>query len=103
MAVVSGQVPGIESQSDMLDYLRQLGLRVNPNIATVKGIGKIKEYIESWRDRRKQLSYETDGIVIKVNDFNFQRSWARHQETRDGLLHINIPRNRASQKSSISQ
>ena len=57
----------------MLDYLRQLGFRVNPNIATVKGIGKIKEYIESWRDRRKELSYETDGIVIKVDDFNFQR------------------------------
>ena len=53
--------------------MKQLGLRVNPNIVTVRGIENIKEYIESWRDKRKELSYETDGIVIKVDDFSLQQ------------------------------
>jgi len=69
---VSGQLPGIGTQSGMLECLRQLGLRVNPDITTVRGIENIKGYIESWREKRKKLSYETDGIVIKVDDFSLQ-------------------------------
>jgi len=70
---VSGQVEDITAQSAMLEYLKKLGLRVNPNIVTVRGLDNIREYIESWRDARKELSYETDGIVIKVDDFSLQQ------------------------------
>ena len=52
---VAGPELQISSQSGMLEYLKGLGLRVNPNITTVKGIREIKEYIESWRDRRNYL------------------------------------------------
>jgi len=70
---VYGTVSGIESHYQMLEYLKGLGLRVNPNIRPARGIDRIKEYIESWKDERKKLSYETDGIVIKVDDFGLQR------------------------------
>ncbi len=70
---VSGQVEDITAQSAMLEYLKKLGLRVNPNIVTVRGLDNIREYIESWRDARKELSYETDGIVIKVDDYSLQQ------------------------------
>lgn len=63
----------ITSHFDMLDFLKACGFRVNPNITRVKGINKIKEYIEYWRERRHGLEYETDGIVIKVNDFAYQQ------------------------------
>jgi len=71
-SMVSGQAPGIGKQSELLGYLRKLGMKVNPDIVTVRGIGNIKKYIESWRDRRKDLPYETDGIVIKVDDLGLQ-------------------------------
>lgn len=71
--VVTDPGYGAGSQSDMLEYLKNIGLRVNPNIALVRGINEIKKYIESWKDKRKKLSYETDGIVLKVNDFSFQQ------------------------------
>ncbi len=69
----AGSCTAIESQSEMLTYLKKIGLRINPNIITVSGIENIKEYIESWRDKRKKLSYETDGIVLKVDDFEYQQ------------------------------
>ncbi len=64
---------GAGSQSDMLEYLKNTGLRVNPNISLARGIGEIKGFIESWKDKRKKLSYETDGIVLKVDDFGLQQ------------------------------
>lgn len=64
---------GVGSQSDMLKYLKDIGLRVNPNIVRVRGIDEIKKYIEGWKDKRKELSYETDGIVLKVDDFSLQQ------------------------------
>ncbi len=69
-------VPGIKIQSHfkMLEFLRDLGFRVNPHVRKVRGIKQIKEYVESWKDRRKDLSYETDGIVIKVDKFSLQQA-----------------------------
>jgi len=57
----------------VLEYLKSIGLRVNPNIKLAKGIDEIKKYIENWKDKRKELSYETDGIVLKVDNFIFQQ------------------------------
>ena len=49
------------------------GLRVNPNISKATGFAQIRDYIEYWRERRHNLPYETDGIVIKVNSFALQQ------------------------------
>ncbi|MCJ7666590.1 MAG: NAD-dependent DNA ligase LigA, partial [Actinobacteria bacterium] len=52
--------PGLEKKGhfEMLDFLKELGFRVNPHIRKVKGIGEIQDYIGSWKDKRKDLSYE---------------------------------------------
>jgi DNA ligase (NAD+) len=63
----------IDNQFDLLSFLKDLGLRVNPNIKKAAGFEQIREYIEDWRDRRRDLQYETDGIVIKVNKFALQQ------------------------------
>ena len=69
-------VPGLKIQShfEMLGFLKSLGFRVNPHVKKVRGINQIRQYIESWKDRRKDLSYETDGIVIKVDKFDLQQT-----------------------------
>jgi DNA ligase (NAD+) len=63
----------IDNQFELLSFLVNVGLRVNPNIRKATGFEQIKEYIENWRDRRRDLQYETDGIVIKVNKFALQQ------------------------------
>ncbi|MBA4494798.1 NAD-dependent DNA ligase LigA [Paenactinomyces guangxiensis] len=51
-----------------LDFLSGLGLKVNPERRTVDSMEEILEYINHWRERRPNLGYEIDGIVIKVDD-----------------------------------
>ncbi|NQT67562.1 MAG: NAD-dependent DNA ligase LigA [Actinobacteria bacterium] len=70
--VASGELD-IASHYEMLNYLAEAGLKINPNIRKTAGFEEIKRYLESWEEKRKDLPYETDGVVIKVNDFSYQR------------------------------
>ncbi len=70
---VNAEVHGISSHYSMLQYLSGMGLKVNPNIKKVVGFDKIKDYLDYWEDKRKGLSYETDGVVIKADSFSFQK------------------------------
>lgn len=71
-AVDSGELD-ISSHYEMLNYLVDAGLKINPNIRKAASLKEIKRYLESWEEKRKDLPYETDGVVIKVNDFGYQR------------------------------
>ncbi|MEP7040615.1 MAG: NAD-dependent DNA ligase LigA [Chloroflexota bacterium] len=60
-------VPGLASHSESLDLIRRLGFPVNPHARRVEGVEAVIEYVEEWAEARKDLDYETDGIVIKVD------------------------------------
>ncbi|MDZ7837633.1 MAG: NAD-dependent DNA ligase LigA [Actinomycetota bacterium] len=70
---VSNQELGLNNHYHMLEYLKKCGLRVNPHVNKVTGYENIKKYCDRWEEERKKLPYETDGIVIKVNDFSYQQ------------------------------
>ena len=58
--------------AEVMERLRELGFRVNPNLAVHDSIEGVIKYIELWRDKRHDLDYGTDGVVIKVNDLGQQ-------------------------------
>ena len=58
---------GLASHWESLDLLRELGFPVNPNVRRVTGIDEVIAYVEEWADARRDLDYETDGIVVKVD------------------------------------
>ena len=60
------------TQSDALDELDRLGFITNHERARVEDIEGVLEYIKKWTKQREQLSYDIDGIVIKVNDLDQQ-------------------------------
>ncbi|AQP52926.1 DNA ligase (NAD(+)) LigA [Vagococcus penaei] len=60
------------TQSGALDELDSLGLKTNHERQLCDSIESVWEYIEAFRDRRHELDYEIDGIVIKVDDFSAQ-------------------------------
>lgn len=68
--VVNGSVG--ESQWEMLQLFKCWGLRVNPEIAQVKGIEQCWHYYENMLKKRPSLHYDIDGVVIKVNNFSLQ-------------------------------
>ncbi|TMD58228.1 MAG: NAD-dependent DNA ligase LigA [Chloroflexi bacterium] len=56
------------TQHQLLERLSQLGLRVN--LATTQlchTVDEVLAYLETWREKRKDLEYETDGVVVKVD------------------------------------
>ena len=60
------------SQSSALDRLEKLGFPVNPNRQANLDIEAVIEFTEEWREKRHGLSYETDGVVVKVDRFDQQ-------------------------------
>lgn len=68
--LVNAEDYGLHTQSEVLDYLEKLGFNVNPHHRLCKNIDEVIEYIKEYDTKRKELDYATDGIVIKVNEFN---------------------------------
>jgi len=60
----------VSTQKASLDYLRKLGFKVNPFDQHVTSIHELLNQINHYDVLRKTLPYDTDGVVIKVNEFN---------------------------------
>ncbi|MDP9250175.1 MAG: NAD-dependent DNA ligase LigA, partial [Chloroflexota bacterium] len=64
---------GLASHSGSLELLRELGFPVNPATRRVTGIDAVIAYVDEWAEARKDLDYETDGIVVKVDSIEQQQ------------------------------
>lgn len=57
-----------ESHAAMLQDLARWGLPVEPHWKECDGIDAVIAFCEHWRDKRGALGFETDGVVVKLND-----------------------------------
>lgn len=66
-----GETEGIEikNQESLLNLLKKFHFKVNPNYKKINSIEKVIEIINEWQEKRHHLGYDTDGMVVKVNDF----------------------------------
>jgi len=94
----------IRSQFDALQHLREAGFRVNPHVTKCSGIEDGIAFCSRWDERRDDLDYEIDGVVVKVDDLATQERlgsagkdprWAtaykfKAREARTTLLDITI-------------
>ncbi|MFR1450097.1 MAG: NAD-dependent DNA ligase LigA [Beduini sp.] len=62
----------LHTHKEALDWITSLGFKTNPLTKKCKDINEVIAYIEEMTEKRKDLSYEIDGIVIKVNDLDLQ-------------------------------
>jgi DNA ligase (NAD+) len=56
----------------MLTHLRAWGCPVEPHWREVEGIDAVLAFCEAWREKRHQLPFETDGVVVKLNDLELR-------------------------------
>jgi DNA ligase (NAD+) len=63
----------LPSQEEALEVLGKIGMRVNPQVATVDSIAGVWEFIQRCEPMRDTLGYEIDGIVIKLDSATQQR------------------------------
>ncbi|WP_282174313.1 NAD-dependent DNA ligase LigA [Cytobacillus firmus] len=63
---------GIVSHSEGLDFLDSLGFKTNKERKRCESIEEVIEFVQGWTDKRPDLSYDIDGIVIKVDSLEEQ-------------------------------
>jgi DNA ligase (NAD+) len=70
-----GYAEGVEFKThyEILEFYKEIGLRVNPHIVLLKNFQDVIDYCLGWADKRDTLPYEIDGLVIKVNSLEQQR------------------------------
>ena len=59
-----------------LRWLAELGFPVSPGFARCEGLAEVEAFIDLWEEKRHQLDYDTDGIVIKVDSHAEQEELA---------------------------
>lgn len=69
--VVGEKLPFL-SHYESLEKARQWGFKVPPQAQEVKDITEVLAYLAYWNERRHDLPYETDGVVVKVNNIQQQ-------------------------------
>ena len=69
-----GGHPRPASHWEALEWMKSLGFRVNPHNLSCSTLEEAHDYYLSWLERRHELPYEVDGVVIKVSPFALQES-----------------------------
>ena len=66
----AGELP--ETQSATLERLKALGLPAHPHWRRFATFDEVREFVERWETARADLDFETDGVVVKVDDRRLQ-------------------------------
>lgn len=71
---IPAQSVAFATHSEALDAAASWGLPVSSERRVVSGIDGIEEYISYWDKQRRYLPFATDGIVIKINELDYQNT-----------------------------
>lgn len=71
VGMVSGALHS--SHWQLLNWLRELGFRINPEIRSNLSVDEVKDYYRRLDAKRQELPYEIDGVVIKVDSLALQQ------------------------------
>lgn len=72
VAKTSEQLP--DTQQEELEYLKELGFKVNPHHRLARTIDEVIEYWETWKGKGRHQEYWLDGVVLKVNERAYQET-----------------------------
>ncbi len=70
-----GALEGLEfkTQSKAYELLGDLGLPVATTTKVTKDLNSVKKFIQEFGEKRRDLSHEIDGVVVKINDLEIQK------------------------------
>lgn len=71
--LVRSEMTTLTTHTEVLQYLKELGFKVNPVYKSVKSMDGVLRFIHEWGQKRFTLGYSTDGIVIKVDSLRLRQ------------------------------
>ncbi|GAB3651098.1 hypothetical protein GCM10028791_19330 [Echinicola sediminis] len=64
-----GDEIGVDNHNEAIQLLEKWGFNISPTYRNCTDITSVLDYIEAWREKRHELPLDTDGVVLKVNDY----------------------------------
>jgi DNA ligase (NAD+) len=86
------------TQWDNLKTLASFNLKTNPNSKLCHSLDEVLDYYQEWREKRDDLDYDVDGIVIKVNSTEQQKSLGRTSKFPRWAISFKFPARQATTK-----
>lgn len=68
----AGDAPHPDNHWEALEWLKTFGFRINPNNRQCSTLDEVADYYQSWLETRHDLPYEADGVVVKLNRYDYQ-------------------------------
>jgi len=68
--LVNAEQFGLKTQKEVLEFLKQLGIKINPHTKVKNSLVEVQKEITSFEALKKELPYDIDGVVIKVNELD---------------------------------
>ena len=92
-----------DTHSDTLAWLDRAGFPVNPERQLVHGLDEVLAFCRRWEERRHELDYEIDGVVVKVDDLALQRQLgATSRAPRWAIAYKFPPEERSTRLNAIA-
>ncbi|HZY45210.1 MAG TPA: NAD-dependent DNA ligase LigA [Anaerolineae bacterium] len=90
-AIVAADSATARSQWELLEYLSAIGFPVTKVAKKFDSLDKAIAYCESWFDKRDELSFEADGMVIKIDDLDLQAELGSVGKDPRGAIALKFP------------
>jgi DNA ligase (NAD+) len=92
----SGELP--ETQSEILGFLKRQGFCISPHARKCEGIDEVIAYCNKWQEEKKALSYDIDGVVVKVDSIPYQKQLGATTKAPRWMIAYKFPAQRVMTK-----
>jgi len=88
----------VATNESAYEAMRELGLRANREAKVFRNIKDVKKFADEWEEKRKKLEFNTDGLVIKINDRAVYRELGVVGKAPRGAIALKYPAEQSTTK-----
>ncbi|NLL61433.1 MAG: NAD-dependent DNA ligase LigA [Candidatus Atribacteria bacterium] len=88
---VGSKIDDFSTHMELLSFLKEAGFRVNSNVKLCSTIEEAIDYCKHWQNKKNELNYDVDGMVIKVNQLDLRRKLGSTTKTPRWAIAYKFP------------
>lgn len=94
LAQVEGGL-SLQSQSEVFEFCEAVGFKVIPNTAVCESVADVEKFIDQMESKKSKLAYEIDGLVVKVDRFEYRETLGSTTKAPRWMIAYKYPAERA--------
>jgi len=81
----------LRTQVESLNILEEMGFKVNPDRAICQSLKEVGDFFQKWEQKRGELPYDTDGVVVKIDSYQLQEKLGFTQKFPRWAIALKFP------------